>query len=61
LVSWKEETMRVLKYLDLALPHISERTRDWFDEATPARTHCTGITDLLGKHHSVVVEVSLLE
>ncbi|MBK6744577.1 MAG: hypothetical protein IPG66_17090 [Hydrogenophilales bacterium] len=36
--------MRVLKYLDLALPHVSEGTRDWLDEATAARTHCTGIT-----------------
>lgn len=36
--------MCVMKYLDLALPHVSQETREWFDDATPARTHCTGIS-----------------
>lgn len=31
-------------YLDLSTGHLSEATMDWLNEATPARSHCSGLT-----------------
>ena len=44
LASTLDRQSNVMRYLDLSSGHVSEETMDWLSEATPARSHCTGIT-----------------